>query len=736
MVTPANTVLFEEFCNTLECIFKKKQKRDREKILVEFICDLKTRIRQTEGEKNTTLYPVIRLLVPKLERERPPYNMKERKLGELLVKILPLRKDSQEAKKLLNDRSVLRDRDFASEVYFVVKKRMNERTGNLTIKDINDILDKIATAEVGNKGPILDQAFSSALRNLNADQLKWFIRIILKNLKLGLSDKGILACFHPDAPEYYDNCHDITQVCLDLDDACYRPENMGIKLLSPVSPMLCERLDVTDVCYLDPDRTYQVEEKFDGERSQIHMKDGKFIYFTRRAHVVKIYGDNYEEGLLTRYLKGCFKSDVTSFILDGEMMLWHKQDQCFGPKGLPYDVKKITEKSAYRPCFCAYDLLYLNGKSLVGPAENGGTPLNKRLEQLDSLFTDIPGVIQHSKRKIVEKRTDILEELNTSMLNQEEGIVVKDVQSYYRPGHRNLGWFKLKMEYTKGAMPDLDLVIIGADRSGNKRQGQVKSFFVACLDNSQSEKRWLCVGCVASGLKSVDRDKVVTHLERHWHRTAFTPPQGNLIFNKARPDYWIAPEHSIVLEICASELTKTSTFATDYTLRFSRIIRTREDKPIDDTMTLEEFCRPTLNQGHVVKLATKRINQDQLANNEDKIPKKRVVKEKQVAEPYRVASHGDVKVTSNALAGRKLCILSDDEDCGRTELIKIVETHGGKVVADYGADTWCCVAGRSTARVRAAVTSRSVDVARAAWLRALLYYYIIKLKSLFVCLNA
>ncbi|KAG6458136.1 hypothetical protein O3G_MSEX010712 [Manduca sexta] len=679
MVTPANTVLFEEFCNTLECIFKKKQKRDREKILVEFICDLKTRIRQTEGEKNTTLYPVIRLLVPKLERERPPYNMKERKLGELLVKILPLRKDSQEAKKLLNDRSVLRDRDFASEVYFVVKKRMNERTGNLTIKDINDILDKIATAEVGNKGPILDQAFSSALRNLNADQLKWFIRIILKNLKLGLSDKGILACFHPDAPEYYDNCHDITQ---------------------------------------------------------IHMKDGKFIYFTRRAHVVKIYGDNYEEGLLTRYLKGCFKSDVTSFILDGEMMLWHKQDQCFGPKGLPYDVKKITEKSAYRPCFCAYDLLYLNGKSLVGPAENGGTPLNKRLEQLDSLFTDIPGVIQHSKRKIVEKRTDILEELNTSMLNQEEGIVVKDVQSYYRPGHRNLGWFKLKMEYTKGAMPDLDLVIIGADRSGNKRQGQVKSFFVACLDNSQSEKRWLCVGCVASGLKSVDRDKVVTHLERHWHRTAFTPPQGNLIFNKARPDYWIAPEHSIVLEICASELTKTSTFATDYTLRFSRIIRTREDKPIDDTMTLEEFCRPTLNQGHVVKLATKRINQDQLANNEDKIPKKRVVKEKQVAEPYRVASHGDVKVTSNALAGRKLCILSDDEDCGRTELIKIVETHGGKVVADYGADTWCCVAGRSTARVRAAVTSRSVDVARAAWLRALLYYYIIKLKSLFVCLNA
>lgn len=34
--------------------------------------------------------------------------------------------------------------------------------------------------------------------------------------------------------------------------------------------------------------------------------------------------------------------------------------------------------------------------------------------------------------------------------------------------------------------------------------------------------------------------------------------------------------------------------------------------------------------------------------------------------------------------GRKICILSEDEDCKRPELGRIVESHGGKVVANRG----------------------------------------------------
>ena len=64
------------------------------------------------------------------------------------------------------------------------------------------------------------------------------------------------------------------------------------------------------------------------------MEDGKFEYFSRKGYPYsKKYGKDYESGLLTPYLKDCFSKDAHNFILDGEMMGWHKEHQYFGSKG-------------------------------------------------------------------------------------------------------------------------------------------------------------------------------------------------------------------------------------------------------------------------------------------------------------------------------------------------------------------------------------------------------------------
>lgn len=48
--------------------------------------------------------------------------------------------------------------------------------------------------------------------------------------------------------------------------------------------MLLERLEVKDFGKLFVEKQqYYVQPKFDGERSQLHMKDGKFKYFTRQG---------------------------------------------------------------------------------------------------------------------------------------------------------------------------------------------------------------------------------------------------------------------------------------------------------------------------------------------------------------------------------------------------------------------------------------------------------------------
>ncbi|CAH0695405.1 unnamed protein product [Spodoptera exigua] len=728
VIIPANDIKFEKFCNILEQLHKRKrQRQEQDKILGLFLNECKLSASQVVGKKNATLFPILRLLLPKLDRERSAYNLKETKLGVLLVKVLSLSKQSRDAQKLLNYRSAnnSQDSDFPGVAYFAFKSRMKPKCEEITIGDINALLDSIAAAEVGMKASVLDETFSHVINKVTADQMKWFLRLILKELKLEMGSNRILALFHPDAPEYYETCGLLSKVCEELGEGDSRPLELGIEMFHAISPMLSERLDVKNIAkQLSPDKTYQIENKFDGERFQIHMRDGKFEYFSRRGFsFTKNFGNSYDSGLLTLHFKDVFSSGVTSFILDGEMMGWHKQYQCFGCKGMAFDVKKITENSRFQPCFCAFDILYYNGRTLVGPPEKGGLPLRERLLILDKVFTDKTGVIKHSDRRTLSKTTifpEILDALNKAIENQDEGIVVKDVDSYYIPNRRNAGWYKIKPEYTEGAMSDLDLVIIGADEAENKRQGRAKSFHVACSDGNSLGKmpeRWISVGRVSTGLTYDERESLCATLERNWTSSRQTPAPSNLSFSKNKPDFWILPEHSVVLTVRASELVRASGFGSDYTLRFPRVTRVRDDKPVQDVMTLMEFQNLCANKGPVVKLSTNQINGDEIA--EVKPRAKRKIEAPKVPEQFQIRSRGDVEATSKALLGRKLCILSEDVDCTRQELCKIIETHGGKVVANAGADTWCGVAGQLTSRVRGVIASQRLDVLSTTWLRSL-----------------
>ncbi|CAH4031343.1 unnamed protein product [Pieris brassicae] len=725
MIIPANNVLFGDFCKVLDYLNKnKKHRHEQNKILINFINEFRINSGKLVSKKNVTFFPILRLLLPDKDRERNPYNLRETKLGALLVKVLSLNKRSHDAQQLLNFRSVqnsFHDSDFAGIAFFVLKNRIPKKIGHLTIGDVNALLDKIATI-VENKTNILDEAFSYAIKKLTAEQLKWFLRIILKDLKLAMSGHRILAAFHPDAPELYESCSNLNKVCEDLGDGDTRPIELGVQVFFAVSPMLSERLDVTRIAQLlASDKLYQVENKFDGERFQMHMENGIFEYFSRKGFM---YSNNYGKtfdtnGLLTPLLKECFIPSASSFIIDGEMMGWHKEYQCFGSKGMAFDVKKITDNSRFRPCYCVFDILYYNGMTLIGPADKGGKTLKERLEILDSLFMDIPGVIINSNREIVKDSVDVLNALNKAIENQDEGIVVKDVNSFYIANRRNVGWYKIKPEYTEGTMTDLDLVVIGADEAENKRQGRAKSFHVACLDSSGEEQRWVAVGRVASGLTFEERERLCVLLEQHWNPTKTVPPPSSLYFNKDKPDLWIMPEVSIVLEVRATELVRSSSSGTDYTLRFPRVMKIRSDKPVPDVLTLEEFQKLVAERNAVVKLGTKRISEDQIDEAVIKARKTRTQKIIQVAEKFRTKPIGGVNVVSKALNGREICILSDDEDFKKLDLIKIVESHGGKHVENPGPKTWCCVVGTLTFRVRKLIETEKFDIISTSWLGSL-----------------
>ena len=105
--------------------------------------------------QNSTFFPILRLILTTCERERGPYNLKETKLGNLLVTVLSLNKQSADAQKLLYFRSVnnsFQDSDFAGVVYMILKNRVTQSCSSLSVKDVNEILDKIAKPDEGSHG--------------------------------------------------------------------------------------------------------------------------------------------------------------------------------------------------------------------------------------------------------------------------------------------------------------------------------------------------------------------------------------------------------------------------------------------------------------------------------------------------------------------------------------------------------------------------------------------------------
>jgi ATP-dependent DNA ligase len=98
---------------------------------------------------------------------------------------------------------------------------------------------------------------------------------------------------------------------------------------------------------------------------------------------------------LTSNIAPLLNKNIHTIILDGELMGWHKQYKSFGSKGYTYDVKKLTERSNYQPCFIAYDILMYNDENLMNKI------YSERLNFLKSAFTEKEGVLMLCQTNIV-----------------------------------------------------------------------------------------------------------------------------------------------------------------------------------------------------------------------------------------------------------------------------------------------------------------------------------------------
>ena len=97
--------------------------------------------------------------------------------------------------------------------------------------------------------------------------------------------------------------NDLREICNQLRNPKIKLKEHSIQIFSHFKPMLLERCNIENIGKLFRNNDlYYVQTKYDGERSQLHMKNGKFKYLTRRGYDITNkygYGETGSLGMMT-----------------------------------------------------------------------------------------------------------------------------------------------------------------------------------------------------------------------------------------------------------------------------------------------------------------------------------------------------------------------------------------------------------------------------------------------------
>ncbi|XP_042449439.1 DNA ligase 4-like isoform X2 [Zingiber officinale] len=540
-------------------------------------------------------FSAIRLILPGLDRERGTYGLKESALAACLVDALGLAKDSPDALRLINwrkggARSGANAGNFALVAAEVLQCRQGMVSGGLTIKELNDMLDQLASTEnKGEKASVL----SSLIKKTNALEMKWILMIILKDLKLGISEKSIFHEFHLDAEDLFNVTCDLKLVCEKLKDRTQRQKKQDIEVGKPVRPQLAMRVsDAMNAWKKLHGKNVVVECKFDGDRIQIHKNGEEIHYFSRNF----LDHTEYAHGMSNIIIQNVL---VDRCILDGEMLVWDTSTQRFAEFGSNQEIAKAAREGleSYRQ-LCSFDILYVGDTSVIHQSlmerhslmQKVVRPLKGRLEILVPNGEPCWSVLANS----VE---DVERFFKATVENRDEGIVLKDLGSKWEPSDRSGKWLKLKPDYIH-AGSDLDVLIIGGYFGSGRRGGEVSQFLVGLAELSETAgypKRFISFCRVGSGLADEELNSLVAKLKPYFRKNEYpkSAPHCYVVTNnsKERPDVWIeSPDKSVILSINSDIRTvKSEVFMAPYGLRFPRITRVRYDKPWHDCLDLQSF---------------------------------------------------------------------------------------------------------------------------------------------------
>jgi ATP-dependent DNA ligase I len=438
-----------------------------------------------------------------------------------------------------------------------------------TLKQSRDFFDALHKA----RGPVAKtELLRSRLATLSAREGQYVVKILSGDLRIGLREGLVEEAIARAFDAQLDEVKEANMLLGDMGDTAtlasrkelhraelsiFRPIKCMLATSEPTAEAVWKRFADEQLSH-DACReaaTVYVEDKFDGIRAQLHRSGQRVEIFSRDLRRITDQFPELAEGAKKFEQEVIVDGEIIAF-QEGRRFTFFDLQKRLGRKN---DVSDLFEGAAadVPVAFIIFDLLWLSGRSLLK------TPLRRRREWLGGLR--LPQQFQGAEVLPAHSAAEIEQIFQQARRRLNEGLMIKDPESFYLPGRRGMFWFKLKKE-----LATLDVVVVAAELGHGKRNNVLSDYTFAVRHEDTGEL--LPIGKAYSGLT----DAEIAELTEHFQQNTIAA-RGR--YREVKPD--------IVLEVAFNSIQASTRHASGLALRFPRIKAIRRDKNVEAIDTLE-----------------------------------------------------------------------------------------------------------------------------------------------------
>jgi DNA ligase-1 len=427
---------------------------------------------------------------------------------------------------------------------------------SVSLQEIEEALEAIRTARGASKAKPLEQL----LRRLDPEAARFFIKIIAGELRIGLSEGLVEAAIAEAFGIPITQVKRVHLITGDIGETAVRCKHKQfdtttLTLFQPVRFMLASPVEAPAEAFERMGATsVWTEEKYDGVRCQLHRQGERVELFSRDLKETTSAFPELSENAPAIGHDVLFDGEVLAH-RDGRVLRFFELQRRLGRKVVSAELRKEVPVA-----LVIFDLLWLDGRTLLDE------PLETRRHLLEGLGLKHPYLLAR-----VEESTgpdDLDRIFAETRARGNEGLMVKDPLSPYTPGRRGLAWLKLKRP-----LATLDVVVTAVEWGHGKRKGVLSDYTFAVKDAATG--RLFNVGKAYTGLSDAE---IATMTERFLEITIEDHGHVRLV----RPE--------VVLEIAFDSIQRSARHKSGYALRFPRIVRIRDDKPLDEIDTVDRVA--------------------------------------------------------------------------------------------------------------------------------------------------